>query len=456
MRAGAAAVGGDGGDDGDGAAACESARVVASRVDSVAAQMHGYSVRDVKSFVTVVLSSCAFSASVGAPCSVSAIAVDPTATRLARIADALAAFPVPRIPPPASRARSLAVNRDNIRRVTWDDIAGLASVKQAIHRSIIWPIRNPAKARRFGMDRLGGVLLHGPPGCAKTTLARAICSEGGFGAFFHLDCASVMSAFVGEAERCVRDVFAQARAQAPAVIFFDEIEAFGVKRKGGGGGGGGGGSGDVSVRLLATLLTEMDGIHADASASSSSSWSTRGASAVGAEGNADDDDAAIVGASDFGVCVVGATKLLPLVDDALLRPGRFELLLEVPLPNGDDRERILRHCEARSNSSNNNTPGSGGNDAAAAASTTTKMTLTANISLLAAISQGCSGADITGAWRDGVVAFVMSLHRQGGDVGGGGAAGTEPGSLGCGVEVPAGPADITEHVARSLRGMRRL
>ena len=237
---------------------------------------------------------------------------------------------------------------------------------------MLWPIRNPAKARRFGMSRLSGVMLHGPPGNAKTTIAKAICCEGGFAAFFHLDCATVLSAFVGEAERCLRDTFAQARAQAPAVIFMDEIESFGSKRK-----KDSGDADDIGVRLLATLLTEMDGV-------------------ISAENGEQQQE------ESFGVCVIGATNLLHLVDDALLRPGRFDLLLEVPNPSAGDREAIIAHCLKRSNSS------SGASDGGSRK----LLSLTADISKLAAMTRDFSGAEITGAWRDGVVSCLVQHHRS--------------------------------------------
>lgn len=259
------------------------------------------------------------------------------------------------------------VTSNDTKKTSWSDIAGLESVKAAVQRAILWPIQNPAKAKLFGMERLSGIMLHGPPGNAKTTIARAICCEGGFSAFFHLDCATVLSAFVGEAERFIRDTFIRARAQSPSVIFFDEIESFGSKRKSGSNGD----SSDIGVRLLATLLTEMDGVSGNSSSSDADSGST----------------------ASFGVCVIGATNLLHLVDDALLRPGRFDLLLSVPLPGPTDRELIFKHCLDKSNMS-------GG------------IKLTADVSQLAAMSRDFSGAEITGAWRDGVVSAVIAHGRK--------------------------------------------
>ncbi|CCW68242.1 unnamed protein product [Phytomonas sp. Hart1] len=182
--------------------------------------------------------------------------------------------------------------------VRWGDIGGLREVKERLHRALVWPQRHPEVFKKFNLLHPKGILLYGPPGCAKTTLVKALCSEGHF-SLIYLDSASVVSAHVGESERRVRDVFAQASQRTPCIVFFDEVEVIGAKRESGG-------HQAESVRLLSTLLTEMDGFIAS-----------------------------------HGVCFVGATNVPHLVDPALLRPGRFDYLVYVPLPSSKDREEIL-------------------------------------------------------------------------------------------------------------------
>lgn len=211
-----------------------------------------------------------------------------------------------------SRAEVLAAGKEAslshrlpFKPVRWADIGGLEEVKSRLHRALVMPQQHPETFARFGLTPPKGILLYGPPGCAKTTLVKALCSEGYF-SLIYLDSASVLSAYVGESERLLRDVFTRAAQQAPCIVFFDEVEVIGTRRASGGSGGSGGGTDTESVRLLSTLLTEMDGFSATK-----------------------------------GVCFVGATNAPHLIDDALLRPGRFDHLVFVPLPARADRERIL-------------------------------------------------------------------------------------------------------------------
>ncbi|KAJ1694596.1 hypothetical protein LUZ63_011294 [Rhynchospora breviuscula] len=143
-----------------------------------------------------------------------------------------------------------------------------------------------------------GILLFGPPGCGKTLIAQAVANEAGAN-FIHIKGPELLSKYVGESESEVRKLFMRARVNAPCVLFFDEVHA--LTASGGNEGGG------VVERVLAQLLIELDG-------------------AVSRE----------------GVYVIGATNRIDLIDDALLRPGRFDKTLYVPLPSADERVAILR------------------------------------------------------------------------------------------------------------------
>lgn len=192
-------------------------------------------------------------------------------------------------------------------RCTWDDIGGLSEVKKRLKMAVEWPLRYPDTFRRLGLKAPRGILLHGPPGCSKTTLVRAAASES-HAAFLRLNGADIYSCYLGEAERILREGFASARAAAPCILFLDEIDAIVGKRSTAGQGQTDGNG--VQERVLSTLLTEMDGV-----------------------------------VSASGVLVVGATNRVDLLDDALLRPGRFDDVLEVSTPDESARLQILKiHC----------------------------------------------------------------------------------------------------------------
>jgi SpoVK/Ycf46/Vps4 family AAA+-type ATPase len=137
----------------------------------------------------------------------------------------------------------------------WEDIGGLVDVKAQLEQAVLWPLLYPETFLRLGITPPRGILLHGPPGTGKTTLARALATQG-HASFFSLSGAEVFSPYVGDAERAVRDVFRKARLASPSVVFFDEIDAVVGSRSERSDSGG------VQQRLLATLLTELDGIAA--------------------------------------------------------------------------------------------------------------------------------------------------------------------------------------------------
>jgi transitional endoplasmic reticulum ATPase len=191
-------------------------------------------------------------------------------------------------------------------RTEWHEIGGMKEVIKRLRTGVEKPLMHPEVYEAAGIPPPRGVLLYGPPGNSKTTLVRALATSL-HAAFYSLSGAEVYSPYLGEAERTIRVLFQRARETAPSLIFLDEIDAL-VGSRGIGGAGGGGSAADVSTGILATLLTEMDGV-----------------TTVG------------------GVTVVAATNRPKSLDPALLRPGRLELHVEVPLPaTAKDREEILR------------------------------------------------------------------------------------------------------------------
>lgn len=186
--------------------------------------------------------------------------------------------------------------------VTWNDIGGLEKVKLELQETVQYPVEHPEKFLKFGMSPSKGVLFYGPPGCGKTLLAKAIANECQAN-FISIKGPELLTMWFGESEANVRDVFDKARAAAPCVMFFDELDSI-AKARGGGGGGDAGGAGD---RVLNQILTEMDGMNAKKN-----------------------------------VFVIGATNRPDQIDSALLRPGRLDQLIYIPLPDESTRQQILK------------------------------------------------------------------------------------------------------------------
>merc|ERR1719217_768448 len=185
---------------------------------------------------------------------------------------------------------------------TWNDIGGLENVKRELQEVVQYPVEHPDKFEKFGMSPSKGVLFYGPPGCGKTLLAKAIANECQAN-FISVKGPELLTMWFGESEANVRDVFDKARGAAPCVLFFDELDSI-ARSRGGSSGGDGGGASD---RIINQVLTEMDG--------------------MGAKKN---------------VFIIGATNRPDIIDPAVLRPGRLDQLMYIPLPDEGSRMNILK------------------------------------------------------------------------------------------------------------------
>ncbi|HJU33838.1 MAG TPA: CDC48 family AAA ATPase [Nitrososphaera sp.] len=189
--------------------------------------------------------------------------------------------------------------------VKWEDIGGLEGVKRELQEAVEWPLRYPDLYAKIGHTVPKGILLHGPSGTGKTMLAKAVATESEAN-FISVKGPELLSKWVGESERGIREIFRRARQAAPCVIFFDEIDSIAMARGGGMGGEMGGGSVGTNDRVISQILTELDGI-----------------------------------SELHGVVVLAATNRPDMIDTALLRPGRFDRIVFVPNPDRRTRKRIL-------------------------------------------------------------------------------------------------------------------
>uniref|UniRef100_A0A671XA68 Transitional endoplasmic reticulum ATPase n=1 Tax=Sparus aurata TaxID=8175 RepID=A0A671XA68_SPAAU len=185
-------------------------------------------------------------------------------------------------------------------QVSWQDIGGLDEVKRELQELVQYPVEYPDKFLKFGMTPSRGVLFYGPPGCGKTLLAKAIANECQAN-FVSIKGPEMLTMWFGESEANVRDVFDKARQAAPCILFFDELDSIAKSR-----GGGAGDAGGAADRVINQILTEMDGM-----------------------------------SDKKNVFIIGATNRPDIIDAAILRPGRLDQLIYIPLPDKPSRRAIL-------------------------------------------------------------------------------------------------------------------
>jgi len=182
--------------------------------------------------------------------------------------------------------------------VQWADVGGLDDTNQELQEAIEWPMKYPALYEKLGHKMPHGILLHGASGTGKTMLAKAVATESEAN-FVSVRGPELLSKWVGESERGIREIFKRARQSSPCVIFFDEIDSIAPIR-------GAGAETQVTERVVSQLLTELDGMQ-----------------------------------EMHGVVVLAATNRADMIDPALLRPGRFDKIIQIPLPDKESRQKVL-------------------------------------------------------------------------------------------------------------------
>jgi len=241
-----------------------------------------------------------------------------------------------------SAMREVMIQRPKTR---WSDIGGLEKVKKQLREAIEWPLKRPELFKKAGIKPPKGILLYGPPGCGKTLLAKAVANESEAN-FIAVKGPEIISKWVGESERNVRKIFRRARQVAPSIVFFDEFDAISQVR--------GSSLTDATERVINQLLTEIDGIE-----------------------------------ELEKVIVIAATNRPDLIDPALLRPGRIDLHIKIPMPDEKARYEIFKVH-------------------------TRNMPLAKDVSLkrLAELTEGFSGADIEAVCREAGMQAIREAMRK--------------------------------------------
>jgi SpoVK/Ycf46/Vps4 family AAA+-type ATPase len=250
----------------------------------------------------------------------------------------------------STRPSALREFSADVPHTAWSDVGGLSEVKQKLKEVVEWPIKYRDSLQRLGAVAPKGILLCGPPGCSKTLLARAVAGEANLN-FFSIKGPELLSKFVGESEKSIANLFDKARKASPAILFFDEIDGLVCARSSDKPSTGV----DVSERVLSQMLQEMDGI----------------------QGQADN------------LIVIAATNRPDRLDKALLRPGRFDRVVEVGLPSAKDREEIFQVHTRR-----------------------IPVDSTVNLKDLADSTDGFSGADIAGLCQQAAMIALTSSAQQ--------------------------------------------
>jgi len=233
--------------------------------------------------------------------------------------------------------------------VKWEEVGGLTEIKQELQEAVEWPMKYPTLYDKLGHKMPRGILLHGPSGTGKTLLAKAVATESEAN-FVSVRGPELLSKWVGESERGIREIFRRARQSSPCVVFFDEIDSIAPVR-------GGGAETQVTERVVSQLLTELDGMQ-----------------------------------DMHGVVVLAATNRADMIDPALLRPGRFDKIIQIPLPDKESRQRILEiNAEEIPFEKDPNSPDY------------------VNFGKLAEATDGFSGADVA-AIANTAVSFVIHEH----------------------------------------------
>ncbi|CCW60006.1 unnamed protein product [Phytomonas sp. EM1] len=269
--------------------------------------------------------------------------------------------------------------------VTWNDIGGLMDVKQELQELVQYPVEYPWKFEKYGVSAPKGVLFYGPPGCGKTLLAKAIATECQAN-FISIKGPELLTMWFGESEANVRDVFDKARNAAPCVLFFDELDSVAKAR-------GGHGDGGASDRVINQILTEMDGMN-----------------------------------EKKNVFIIGATNRPDVLDPAIIRPGRLDQLIYIPLPDKESREAIIRANFRKSPLAEN-----------------------INIQYMAAATHGFSGADLAGicqrackmAIRESIAKEIQLEELR------------KAGAISENEDIDPVPEITRAHVEEAMRGARR-